>query len=122
MSQPAKKRVLLIEDEAIVAMLVEDMLDELGFEVAASASRLSEAVRLAQSETVDLAVLDVNLNGERSYPVADALRARSIPFVFVTGYGADGLEERFALTPTMQKPFQLIDLKDVLTKAGAMPA
>lgn len=104
------RRVLVVEDESLVAMLIEDMLLDLGAEVEV-AMRLSEALRLAREADFDLAVLDVNLgNGERSDEVADALRSRSIPFMFATGYGEHGLAERHRGTPTLQKPYRHADL------------
>src|SRR5271165_2043073 len=82
-----RSRVLLVEDEAMIAMLIEDMLADLGCDVVATAGQLGEAVSLARSGSFDLAFLDLNLRGVPSYPVAQALRERGIPFAFVTGYG-----------------------------------
>lgn len=113
-----RRRVLVVEDEMLVAMLVEDLLGELGFEVAAICTHLDEALRLAASEMVDFVVLDVNLDGKRSFPVADILRARGIPFVFATGYGAKALEAEYANVPTLAKPFMIGDLERVLKQAG----
>lgn len=115
-----KRRVLVVEDEMIVAMLVEDILDELGFEVAATCTHLDQALKLAASEQVDFVILDVNLDGKRSFPVADILRARKIPFVFATGYGAKVLEADYADVPTLAKPFMIGDLQQVLQKAGML--
>lgn len=103
----------------LVAMLLEDMLEDLGYEVAGTASRLNTAVEMAQRETFDVAILDVNLNGQEAYPVADALIARSIPFIFATGYGESGLRESYRTRPTLQKPFQQQQLKSVIDKALA---
>lgn len=108
------RRVLVVEDEMLVAMLMEDMLVELGCEPVGPASDIESALRLAVEETLDMAILDVNLNGRPSYPVADALAARGIPFIFATGYGANGLSEGYGHTPTLQKPFQQHDLARVL--------
>ncbi|RYB01369.1 response regulator [Lichenibacterium ramalinae] len=80
-------RVLIVEDEMMVAMLVEDMLVDMGFIVVGPAYRLGDGLRLAKSETLDVAVLDVNLKGARSFPIATVLTERGIPFVFATGYG-----------------------------------
>lgn len=112
------RRVLVVEDEVIVGMLVEDMLRELGYEVAALSTHLDQAVDLARSIDVDFAVLDLNLNGRLSYPVADALRRRAMPFIFATGYGAKILVPPYAGTPTLQKPFHLDDLRRILIDAG----
>ena len=110
------RRVLLVEDEVMVGMLFEDMLTELGYEVTALSTRLDEAVVFARTLAVDLAVLDVNLNGRMSYPVADALRARGVPFIFATGYGPKILVPPYVGTPTLQKPFYLVDLQRVLER------
>jgi CheY-like chemotaxis protein len=84
------RRVLLVEDEAMIAMLIEDMLEDLGHSLAAVATRLEEALALARSEALDLAILDLSLGGTLTYPVADVLRERRVPFIFATGYGSDG--------------------------------
>lgn len=99
------RRVLLVEDESLVAMLAEDMLLELGCEVVL-AMRLDQAVAQARSQPFDLAVLDVNLGESNSYPVADLLFERGIPFVFATGYGSAGLDTDYRGVPVMQKPYQ----------------
>jgi CheY-like chemotaxis protein len=101
-----RSRVLLVEDEAMIAMLIEDMLVELGCDVVATAAKLDDAVSLAQSGSFDLAFLDLNLRGVASYPVAQALRERGIPFAFVTGYGTAGADPAYADTPVLQKPFR----------------
>lgn len=112
------RRVLVVEDEVIVGMLVEDMLQELGYEVAALSTHLDQAVELARDIDIDFAVLDLNLNGRLSYPVADVLRQRALPFIFATGYGAKILVPPYAGTPTLQKPFHLDDLRRMLANAG----
>ena len=115
-----RRRVLVIEDEVIVGMLLEDMLEELGCEVAAISTHLDEALGLAQSLDIDFALLDINLDGKQSFPVADVLRARGVPFLFATGYGAKILKPPYSGLPTLQKPFQIADLEriiDVLTAA-----
>lgn len=86
------KKVLLVEDEAIVAFAMEDLLVDLGCEVLGPALRIEDALQLAASAPMDAAILDVNLNGTRSYPVADELVRRRVPFVFATGYDREGLE------------------------------
>ena len=115
------RRVLVVEDEVIVGMLVEDMLNELGCEVVALSTHLDQAVELARVLDIDFAVLDLNLNGRLSYPVADALRLRGVPFIFATGYGAKILVPPYAGTPTLQKPFHLDDLRRTLAEAGLRP-
>src|SRR5215475_15012907 len=117
--QPAMpaKRILVVEDELMIRMLLEDMLGELGYTVAAEAGRLEDALAAAQSADIDVAILDVNLNGQPILPVADALAARGTPFVFATGYGERGLPEPYRDRPTLKKPFQLEGLKQMLQSA-----
>ena len=103
-------RILIVEDEMLVAMNVEDMLLELGHEVAGLASRLGPALALARDGRFDAAMLDVNLAGETSFPVADILIDRGIPFLFATGYGRPGIEERYRDFPMLQKPFRMAEL------------
>ena len=115
-----RRRVLVVEDEMLVAMLVEDILGELGLEVAGICTHLDQALKAAASEAVDFVILDVNLDGKRSFPVADILRARNIPFVFATGYGAKALEAEYANAQTISKPFMFGDIKLALEKAGLL--
>jgi CheY-like chemotaxis protein len=100
-------KVFLVEDEAMIRMMVVDMLEELGHSVAAEAGSLDKALELARSSEFDVAILDVNLNGEVIVPVAEVIQARGIPIIFSTGYGAAGLPEAFRNLPSLQKPFQL---------------
>jgi len=111
------KRILVVEDELMIRMLLEDMLGELGYTVAAEAARIDEALQAAKNADFDIAILDVNLNGEPISPVADALVARGMPFVFATGYGEQGLPETYRGRPTLKKPFQLDGLKLMLEQA-----
>lgn len=111
------KRVLLVEDELMIRMLLEDMLGELGYTVAAEAAHLDEALEATRNADFDLAILDVNLDGQPISPVADALVARGTPFVFATGYGERGLPESYRDRPTLKKPFQLEGLKQMLETA-----
>jgi CheY-like chemotaxis protein len=99
------RRILLVENEAMIAMLVEDMLENLGHELVRVATRLEEAVAAAGNDAVDLAILDLNLGGAFTYPAADVLAGRGIPFIFATGYGSGGLKETYSARPTLQKPF-----------------
>ena len=110
-------RVLIVEDEAIVAITAEDMLEELGHAVAGVAGSLAEALALVERGGFDLALLDINLNGTQSLPVARALRARGLRFVFATGYGAAGRSEEFADVPIVTKPYRLRDLADAIAQA-----
>jgi CheY-like chemotaxis protein len=113
-----RRRVLVIEDEVIVGMLLEDMLDELGCEVAAISTHIEEALQLARTLDIDLAILDINLRGKPSFPVADVLSSRGVPFMFATGYGAQILKPPYSGTPILQKPFQLDDLQRMLSLSG----
>jgi CheY-like chemotaxis protein len=101
----AGRRVLVVEDEVAISLLLEDMLLDIGCEVVGPAGRLSAAAELASKEQLDFAVLDVNLAGQPIYPVAEALAARGVPFVFSTGYGSAGIEEPYRNRPVLQKPF-----------------
>jgi CheY-like chemotaxis protein len=112
-----QRRVLLVEDEVMVAMLVEDMLSDFGCEVIGPAARVEEALKLVGEAQIDVAILDVNLNGHETYPVADALVALGVPFVFATGYGAGSLRDGYRDRPTLQKPFQQHDLVRALALA-----
>jgi CheY-like chemotaxis protein len=108
------KRILVVEDELMIRMLLEDMLGELGYTVTAEAARIEEALDAAKNADFDIAILDVNLNGQPISPVADALVARGMPFVFATGYGERGLPEPYRDRPTLKKPFQMDGLKQML--------
>jgi CheY-like chemotaxis protein len=111
------RRVLVIEDEMMVAMLLEDMLADLGCTVVGSAARVEEALALIEAAgALDAAVLDINLNGQKSYPVADALVARSVPFLFATGYGRDSVMNGYRSFPLLQKPFRPSELAAALAK------
>jgi CheY-like chemotaxis protein len=110
-------RVLVIEDESLVMMLLEDSLVEAGCEIAGRASRSQEAMDKASSLSFDVAILDVNLNGKQTLDIADHLERRGIPFVFATGYGAANLLARFKGVPILQKPFQQHDLEGALRAA-----
>ena len=107
--------VFLVEDEVMIRMMVADMLEELGFRVAAEAGEIGEAIRLAETADFDLAILDVNVNGKVISPVADLIKARKRPFIFATGYGSSGLPEEYRDRPSLQKPFQLETLAQVIT-------
>ncbi|MBI1199299.1 MAG: response regulator [Phenylobacterium sp.] len=107
-------RVLVVEDEMMVSMLIEDMLSDLGCTIIGPASRLEEAIDLANKAELDCAVLDVNLGGQPIFPVADLLRQRGAPFAFATGYGDAGLRDVDRGSPVLQKPFREGDLARVL--------
>lgn len=118
-----QRSIFLVEDEVMIRMMVSDMLEELGYRVAAEAGDIDEAVRLVQCTDFDIAILDVNVNGKVISPVAEAVQLRGRPFVFATGYGVQGLPEKFRDRPALQKPFQMDTLArlidDVLRDAAA---
>jgi CheY-like chemotaxis protein len=109
------RRILLVEDEMMVAWLVADMLGDLGCEVVGPAGHVDRALTMIATEIIDAAVLDLNLGGVRSYPIADALTARGIPFVFATGYGEDSVLDRYRLWPVLPKPVERAKLQCVLS-------
>jgi CheY-like chemotaxis protein len=100
-------RMLVVEDEALVAMMVEDMLTDFGCVVVDVAGTLEQGLALAKADEppIDGAILDVNLGGSKVFPIAEALEARGLKFVFATGYGRAGLESRFADRAVIAKPF-----------------
>ena len=110
-------RILVVEDEAAISLLLEDMLLDFGCEVIGPSARLAPALEAVEKEKVDIAILDVNVAGESVYPVTEALQARSIPFVFSTGYGSQGIKDAFRDRPVLQKPFAQHDLKQKLLQA-----
>ena len=109
-------RVLLVEDEALVGMMMKSVLTELGYFVVGPYARLADATSAARDGKLDAAILDVNLGGEWVYPIAEILIDRSVPFAFVTGYGAQSIDERFAQIPIIQKPISRDRLQNVLAK------
>jgi PAS domain S-box-containing protein len=100
------QRILLVEDEALVAMMMQECLTENGHTVIGPLSRASDALQAAKDGDYDAAILDINLGDGMAYPVADIVSARGIPFVFVTGYDADTIDERFSAVPILQKPIE----------------
>ena len=109
--------VLLVEDEAIVSLLLESMLEDLGFADIWYASGVEEALGILAERTPDVAVLDVNLAGEPAYPVARRLAAAAVPFMFATGYGVSGVHPEWADRPVIQKPFETEMLAAALASA-----
>lgn len=107
-------RVFIVEDESLVRMLLEDMLDELGCRVAGHAAQLAEALAEAQTIACDVAILDVNLGGENTQAVGQALASRNIPYLFATGYGDSLRQENARPAPVLGKPFRLAELEVAL--------
>ncbi|MFC7399989.1 response regulator [Chelatococcus sp. GCM10030263] len=116
------RRVLLVEDEFPVLLLIEEMLLSLGCEITETASNLPDAVKRARECSVDVAVLDINLAGQKVYPAAALLRKRGIPIVFSTGYGLTGIEPEWAHYPVVQKPYAMEQLRQGLAMAIARAA
>ncbi len=112
------RRVLVAEDDILIAMLLEDMLRELGFSVIGPAHTLDQAFALVdanQNAAVDAAILDVNLGGASVFPLADSLRRRGAPIIFATGYGEDSLREADAGAPVLVKPYHAQQLASALS-------
>jgi PAS domain S-box-containing protein len=109
-SGPATRRIMVVEDEVLIAMVLVDHLQELGLAAVGPFSRVSDALKV--DGEIDAAILDVNLAGEPVYPVAEMLRARGVPFVFMTGYGSASIDPRFAAVPVLQKPIDAKTLED----------
>jgi len=117
MTGSKKLSVLIVEDEAMIRMLLCDMVEELGHTIAGQAARFDEALAMANSQLAfDLAILDVNLDGKTAEPIAVVLERRGVPFVFATGYGASGIPQPFRGRPFLQKPFAIHNLSQVLEK------
>ncbi len=111
---PAGTRILIVEDDSIIAMTAEDMLDEVGCTTAAIAATLGEAMARAADTEFDLALLDLNLKNESSLPVAAYLRAHGKPFVFATGYDGLPADSGFADAPFISKPYRLEQLATII--------
>ena len=114
-------RVLVVEDEYLVAILIEEILESAGCVVMGPIPRVPEALDAIDHDDCDAAVLDVNLAGERINPVADALSERNVPFLFVTGYGANALPSEYAARPHVCKPFRMAELIGALSSVVNSP-
>lgn len=112
-------KILVVEDEMTIAMMIEDMLADLGHEVVAVAMRLPAAKEAATNADIDMAILDVNLAGLTSFGVAELLSRRGVPFAFATGYGEARIEEPFRSRPILRKPFRESDLAEIITRVTA---
>ena len=114
----AGRRVLIVEDESLVAMLLETILEDMGCVPVGPASTVDEGLQMvAEGERIDAALLDVNVAGRQVFPIAEALRERGVPFVFSTGYGEGGLPDEWRGLPTLQKPFTEAAVRDALMNA-----
>lgn len=112
------RRVLIVEDESLVAMLLETILEDMGCTPVGPASNIDDGLAMvADSEHLDAALLDVNVAGRQVFPVAEALKARGVPFVFSTGYGEGGLPDEWRGQSTIQKPFTEETVRSALMKA-----
>ncbi|MCI0466276.1 MAG: response regulator [Beijerinckiaceae bacterium] len=121
-SAPRRQRILIVEDEPLIAVALESALREFGFEVAGSVTRVSAALELIGREEIDGAILDVNLGPQRADPIADALAARDCPFFFMTGYGVADVPARHAGRAVLQKPFRFDQLLTALrAEFGSSP-
>lgn len=114
----APLRVLLVEDEALIAMMAEDMIDGLGHRLVATAATLRDAMWLSGADNFDVALLDVNLNGESSMPVAAMLKERGTPLAFITGYGSTAIDALHDDVPILMKPYSIAELKAMLDMLG----
>lgn len=115
-------RLLLVEDEALIAMMAEDLVEAIGHRVVVSAATLREGHERCDEADFDAALLDVNLNGDSSMALAERLAAQNCPFAFTTGYGAGGIDPAYADRPVLTKPYTLTDLQDVLATLAAQLA
>lgn len=112
-------RILVVEDLLMLAEILADQLEDCGCRVVGPAAHLKRGIDLAQSEPLDGALLDVNLNGERCFPIAEVLQARSIPFAFLTGYGDAAIDPRFRDVPRLTKPYSSKELSQLLEERFA---
>lgn len=112
--ETAQPRILIVEDEPLIALMLGDMLAELGFTVAASVTQVGDALSQLETLQIDIALLDVNIGAQKIDPVADLLAARGTPFIFTTGYGNAGVPSKYSERPILQKPFHINDLENIL--------
>lgn len=110
------QRILVVEDEFLVLMLIEDMMTDLGCESVSTAPSIATALALIDAKVFDAAMLDINLGGDKSFPIADALAARGVPFLFATGYDGNCVPAAHRARAVLRKPFQMDDLRAALTE------
>ena len=116
------RRILVVEDEMMVLMMIENMLADLGCESVTAAATTDQAIALIDAQAFDAAMLDMNLNGTRNNSIADALAARGVPFIFSTGYSSLRMREGYSDRPVLMKPFQFEELAAILTRLLARRA
>jgi CheY-like chemotaxis protein len=109
--------IFLVEDETLIRMMIAGMIEELGHTVVAEAANIADAMRLAETADFEIAILDINVGGDRIEPVAEIIDGRHLPFIFASGYGAAGLPERFRNRPVLQKPFLVDRLEQAIQLA-----
>lgn len=112
----AGRRILVVEDEMLILLKIEDMLADLGCQSVSAAANVDEALALIEAQIFDVALVDVNLDGSKSYPVADALAARGVPFLLSTGYSGESLDEGYRGLPVLGKPYRDVDLAERLSQ------
>jgi DNA-binding response OmpR family regulator len=115
----AALRVFVVEDEMTIALMIEDMLTDLGHTVTGLAMRLPQATEMARNVECDIAILDINLDGRTSFPVAQMLRDRGVKLLFASGYGSPGLEAPFLEDLVIKKPFESNDLMRAIARVAA---
>jgi two-component SAPR family response regulator len=114
----ARRRVLIVEDELLIGDLLEGMVADLGHEVVAVVPRVEDALAVIERSELDFAIVDIRLHDDSALPVADALIAKGVPFVFATGLGESGLPQSYRGLPILQKPFTKLDLERELNALG----
>lgn len=117
-----KLRVLIVEDESLIAMMAEDMVEAIGHDVARVCATVADAQATIEGGAFDAAVLDVNLNGDSSMPLAKLLKARDVPFAFATGYGVNGVDSEHDSVPVLTKPYSMSDLEALLARFSSQVA
>lgn len=110
-------RIIVVEDEALIALEAEDMLRDMGHEIVISAATVRQALQALASQDVELGLLDVNVAGVEVFPVADVLLGKEIPIVFATGYGASAIRQDLQKYPTIKKPYSSEDLQRAIAQA-----
>ena len=116
-SKPRQVSVLLVEDETLIRMMIAGMIEELGHTVVAEAGNMTQALILARTAYFEIAILDINVGGERIEPVADVIAGRGLPVIFASGYGSAGAPEKFRDRPMLQKPFLIERLEKAIEQA-----